>query len=363
VSTDKLHDRAWVEIDLDNLVANANAVARAANPAAILPMVKADGYGLGALPIVSALASVEPWGFGVATIDEAVELAAHGVSLPILVFTPALAEQLSRLSDHELRPVLDDPAFIQQWTGGLPYHCEIDTGMGRSGIRWDDAEALAVLASHPPEGVFTHFHSADSTPASMDEQLRRFGAALSRLPQRPAVVHVANSAGALRSSGAFDLVRPGIFLYGGVAAPDLEPPRPVVTLRARVVSTRVLEAGETVSYGAEWSAPRQTVVGTVSLGYADGVPRSLQHRASVLVGGRRHPVVGRITMDMMMIDLGPVEQARVQTGDVATLIGEDEGEAITLDEFANWAGTISYEILTGLGGRVRRVYRRTWTET
>ena len=326
-------------------------------------MVKADAYGLGALPIVSALASADPWGFGVATIEEAVELAAHGVSLPILVFTPALAEQLPRFRDHELRPVLDDPAVIQQWGAGLPYHGEIDTGMGRAGIRWDDAEALAVLASHPPEGVFTHFHSADATPASMDEQLRRFEAALSRLPERPAVVHVANSAGALRSSGAFDLVRPGIFLYGGVAAPDLEPPLPVVTLRARLVSTRLLEAGESVSYGAEWSAPNQTVVGTVSLGYADGVPRSLQNRASVLRGGRRHPVVGRITMDMMMIDLGPEGQSGAQLGDVVTLIGEDGGEAITLDEFADWAGTISYEILTGLSGRLRKVYRRTWTET
>ncbi len=362
MSTDKHHDRAWVEIDLDNLLGNLKAVARAADPAAILPMVKADGYGLGVLPIVSALASAGPWGFGVATIEKAVELTAHGVTLPILVFTPALAEQLPRFRDHELRPVLDDPAVIQQWGAGLPYHAEIDTGMGRAGIRWDDAEALAVLASHPPEGVFTHFHSADSAPASMDEQLQRFEAALSRLPQRPAVVHVANSAGAFRSAGAFDVVRPGIFLYGGVAAPDLEPPRPVMSLRARLVSTRVLEAGESVSYGAEWLAPSQTVVGTVSLGYADGVPRSLQDRASVLLGGRRHPVVGRITMDMMMVDLGPVEQADARVGDVVTLIGEDGGEAITLDEFADWAGTISYEILTGLGGRLRRVYRRTWTE-
>ncbi|MCZ6917727.1 MAG: alanine racemase [Gemmatimonadetes bacterium] len=361
MSTDKHHDRAWVEIDLDNLVANANAVGRAAS-SALLPMVKADGYGLGALPIVAALASVAPWGFGVATIEEGLELAAHGVQLPIIVFTPALAEQLPRLRDHELRPVLDHPAVIQQWDANLPYHCEIDTGMGRAGIRWDDTEALAVVAGHPPEGVFTHFHSADFSPASMDEQLRRFEAALSRLPQRPAVVHVANSAGALRAPGEFDLARPGIFLFGGVAAADLEPPRPVVTVRARVVGTRVLETGESVSYGAEWSAPRRTVVGTVSLGYADGVPRAVQNRASVLVAGRRYPVVGRITMDMMMIDLGPSEQATVQLGDIVTLIGEDAGDAITIDEFADWAGTISYEILTGLGGRLRRVYRRTWTQ-
>ena len=326
-------------------------------------MVKADGYGLGAAPIVAALASVEPWGFGVATIEEALELASLGVTIPIIVFTPALAEQLPRLRDHGFRPVLDDPALIREWGAGVPYHCEIDTGMSRAGIGWDDPEALAVVAGHPPEGVFTHFHSADSAPASMEEQLRRFEAALATMPQRPAVVHVANSAGALRSPGAFDVARPGIFLYGGIAAPDLAPPRPVVSVRGRLVSTRVLEAGQSVSYGAEWSASHQTVVGTVSLGYADGVPRSVQNRASVLVNGTRYPVVGRVTMDMMMIDLGPVAHCTVAVGDVATLIGEDTGDAITLDEFASWADTISYEILTGLGGRLRRIYRRTWTQT
>jgi alanine racemase len=230
-----------------------------------------------------------------------------------------------------------------------PFHLEIDTGMGRAGIRWDD-ERVAGLRSPHLEGVFTHLHSADASPESVEQQWTRFRAALARLPTRPKLVHAANSAGAWRLQQKLDLVRPGIFLYGGRLAPDLPEPRPVATVRARVVSLREIPAGESVSYGAAWRAARDTMVATLGIGYGDGIRRSVQNRGQVLLGDRRCPVIGRVTMDMVMVE------AAARVGDVATLIGGDGDQSITLDEFASWAGTISYEVLTGLGQRLPRVY-------
>ncbi len=356
VSTKQQTDRAWVEIDLANLVDNARAVRHAAHGAALLPMVKANGYGLGVLAVVRALESVDPWGFGVATVAEGRELREAGVNRPVVVFTPARETQLDSLRECDLRPVFDDPAIIRRWRPDRPYHCEIDTGMGRAGIRWDDAVSLADVEAHPPEGVFTHLHSADRSPQTVTVQLERFHTALRAFAQRPPLVHVCNSPGVWRVGEKFDLVRPGIFLYGGAAGPDLPKPSPVVSVRARVVSLRRLSTGETVSYGAEWSARRPTTVATLGIGYADGLPRAVQNRATVLLRGRRCPIVGRVTMDMTMVDLGPVCDESCAVGDVVTVIGADGDDEITLDEFAGWAGTISYEILVGLGMRLPRNY-------
>ena len=157
----------------------------------------------------------------------------------------------------------------------------------------------------------------------------------------------------------FDLVRPGIFLFGGEIGNALPTPSPVVSLRARVVSLRRVRAGETVSYGGEWAADEESTVATIGIGYADGLPRAAQGRAALLVRGRRFPVVGRITMDMTMVHLGPSVGDDIAVGDVVTVIGTDGAGEITLDEFAGWAGTISYEILVGLGSRLPRHYSPT----
>ncbi len=182
-------------------------------------------------------------------------------------------------------------------------------------------------------------------------QLDRFRTALRAFTERPQLVHVCNSAGAWRVKDRFDLVRPGIFLVGGEIGNDLPTPSPVVSVRARVVSLRRVRAGETVSYGGEWAADEETTVATIGIGYADGVPRATKGRAALLVQGRRVPVVGRITMDMTMVHLGPNAGDDIAVGDVVTVIGTDGAGEITLDEFAEWAGTISYEILVGLGSR------------
>ncbi len=352
VSTTAFGNRGWVAVDLANLLANARAVRDAAGGAALLPVVKADAYGLGAIPVVRALESLDPWGFAVVSFDEAVSLREAGVRRPVLVFTPARPNLRSAYRDHELRAVLDDAETAAGWDG--PFHLEIDTGMGRCGVRWDD-EGLDAWKSPHLEGAFTHFHSADVGGASVELQWRRFAAAVSRLPQRPTLLHAANSAAVWRLRERLNLVRPGIFLYGGQHAPDLPPPRPVISVRAPVVSLRRLHAGETVSYGATWAAARETVIGTIGIGYADGVPRLVESRAHVLLGGQRRPMVGRITMDFVMVDLGP-DGAGVRVGELATIVGRDGNATISIDEFASWAQTISYESLIRFGTRMRREY-------
>lgn len=353
MSTRVSTNRAWVTIDLANLLANAQTVQAAAGGAALLPVVKADAYGLGAVRVAQALERLDPWGFAVATVAEAVELRDAGIRRPILVFTPAIPDQLGLYRKHDLRAVLDDPDVARAW--GLPFHLEIDSGMGRCGVRWDAADTLRRFTGADLEGAFTHFYAADEGADTVRRQWDRFKQAVTLLPQRPELIHAPNSAGAWRLEEPVDLVRPGIFLYGGEHAPDLPRPRPVATVRAPVVSVRRLPAGATVSYGGEWEAPVDTVVATLGIGYADGVPRLVQRKSSVLLHGARCPVVGRVTMDFIMVAVGS-EAGTVRVGDVATVVGQDGDEEITIDEFAGWSQTIAYESLTRLRTRLPREY-------
>jgi alanine racemase len=354
--------RAWVEIDLGALVANARALQSACG-ARLLPMVKANGYGLGASAVARALEAVDPWGFGVATPEEGASLRRSGVVRPILVASPLTVPELDACLAADLRPAIGDLEALRAWCARSPrpFHLEIDTGMGRAGFRWNDHASLRAVRSlvdQAPgwEGLFTHFHSADSDPASIECQWGRLEAVLAMLPRRPALVHAANSAAALRGTRyAGDVARPGIFLYGGAAGGAA--PRPVARLRARVLAVRVLAGGDTVSYGATWHATGNVTIATLGLGYADGFPRATDisgpRRRVVELGGREVPVVGRVTMDMTMVAVdGPVA-----VGDVATVFGG----IVSLDSQAAAAGTISYEMLTALGARVPRVYRETGT--
>jgi len=349
---------AWVEVSLAAVVENARTVARAAGTR-LLPVVKANGYGVGAVAVSQALEAVDPWGFGVATIAEGVELRDAGVARPVLVFSPASAERLDLYHRHRLTPMLETAEAIRAWVGrqGGPFHLGIDTGMSRAGVRWDVIESLADVLDTPRlEGCYTQFHSADRRDRSADEQLERFLGAVSRLTRRPPLLHVANSAAALRDRRfALDLVRPGVYLYGGAPADWIPGGRPVVSIRARVVSVRPLRRGETVSYGATWEAPRDTTVATLGIGYADGLRPALglSGDAYVLLRGARCPVVGLVTMDYVMVEAAGTD---AQVGDVATLVGEAEGGRIALHQFAAWSGEQQREFLTGLGTRLPRLY-------
>ncbi len=352
--------RAWVEVDLAAVVENARMVARVAGTR-LLPVVKANAYGVGAVAVSKALEAVDPWGYGVATIEEGAELRAAGIARPVLVFMPARPDLFDAYQAHRLTPVLDDRASIHAWIArgarGGAFHLEIDTGMSRSGVRWDEIEPIADLLDTPYlEGCYTHFHSADRRDGSADTQLERFKAAVGRLARRPPLLHVANSAAALRDKAfALDMIRPGICLYGATPGAGLPTGRPAIAVRARVVSVRTVRQGEGVSYGASWTAPRDTTIATLGIGYADGVRRLLgrEPEATVLLNGARCPVVGRVTMDLTMVDVG---DGRAAVGDVATLVGEADGLVNTLDQFAAWSGTLQHELLAGLGPRLPRIY-------
>lgn len=348
--------RAWVDIDLGALVANAQTVARISG-GRLLPMVKANGYGLGAVRVVRALERVGPWGYGVATLEEGAELRAAGIDRPIVLFTPLLPAWIDLCLELDLRPSIGDLAALEAWTArsARPFHVEIDTGMSRSGFRYDAAAlrgAAAELLARADgwEGIYTHFHSPEANPAATDEQWTRFQAVVAALPRRPPLVHAANSAAAVSGRRyTADLVRPGIFLYGG--GPVGPTPRPVAALRARVVALRRLAPGDTVSYGATWRADRPTTVATIATGYADGVPRAAGRAPrEVELGGRTLPIVGRVAMDMLMAEVS--DDHPVTLGDVATVWGG----VVSLDRQAESAGTVSYELLTMLGARVPRRY-------
>lgn len=344
--------RVWADVDLRALVQNARTVARISG-ARLLPMVKANGYGLGALAAARALEVLDPWGYGVATIEEGAELRAGGVTRPILVFTPIHQSLIPRYRAHALRAVVGDTEGLDAWLTGMgsaPFHVEVDTGMARSGFRWNADPIWRSKLSEAAgwEGIFTHFYSAETDPASVHRQWRRFQQVLDAVPRRPQLVHAANSAAALTGpTYAGDMVRPGIFLYGGLAG-GTAIPQTVLRLNSRVVAVRTVRAGDTVSYGATWEAPRDTVIATLAAGYADGIPRSLGNQGRVELNGRVFPIVGRVTMDFMMLAVdGPVA-----VGDVATICGG----LVSLDDQARHAGTISYELITGLGTRIPRRY-------
>jgi alanine racemase len=354
--------RAWVDVDLAALTANARTVAAICG-SRLLPMVKANGYGLGAVEVARALEAVDPWGFGVASADEGADLRAGGITRPVLVATPLIPEWIEQCLRLDLRPSIGDVPALESWIaqGDRPFHLEVDTGMSRAGMRWDDRAALARAAtllerSAGWEGAFTHFLAAESDVGVTRGQWDRFQEALRSLPRRPRFIHAANSAAALQGkSFAGDLVRPGIFLYGGTAGtPE---PLPVAALKGRVVAIRRIASGDTVGYGATWRAGRPVTIATVAVGYADGFPRGSpadgreRFQREIEVNGRLVPVVGRVTMDMCMAVVGE----ETALGDVATVFG---GLA-SLDRQAEAAGTISYELLTRLGPRVVRCYRKS----
>jgi alanine racemase len=349
--------RAWVDIDLGALCRNGAALAaRAGVP--LLPMVKADGYGIGGLRAALALDSLDPWGFGVATVTEGTELRRGGITRPILVFTPILRNEIDALRRADLTPTLGDPAVIESWARtGHPWHLQIDTGMSRAGMPWhlvDENRALFQRAA--PEGVFTHFHSAELDNESRDKQEKRFAEALAALPARPAIVHAENGpAVERRAPSPFTLIRPGIFLYGvaGFEGGEVQP-EPVAAMRARIVEIRTIADGETVSYAATWTAKGTRRIATVPVGYADGYRRGLSNRGVALLRGQRIPVAGRVTMDMTMLDVTDTDAA---LGDLVTLLGADGGDTITVAELGALSDVSPYEILTGLRLRLPRRYR------
>jgi alanine racemase len=365
-------ERSWVEVSAGALRRNYRRIQESVGPGVrVIPMVKADAYGLGMQGAVAALEPLDPWGYGVAAVQEGLALRATGLTRPVGVFSPAPPGDYPRAVQGDLALSISDLKALERLSGvalesGLPgrFHLEVDTGMGRAGFDWrrvgEWAPALRdLLDPHLRwEGVFTHFHSADvDDPGPTTQQWERFREALEALGPLPegCMVHTCNSPGALRLPAfAADAVRPGIFLYGGIAGDGLPTPAPVASVRARIVFVREAPPGSTVGYNSTYRARGHELWATASIGYGDGLPRILSNRGSALVRGRKVPIIGRISMDVTVLDVTSVPE--VVPGEVATFMGSDGSGSITVDEVAGQAGTISHEILTGLTARLPRIW-------
>ena len=353
--------RAWIEVDLGALVRNAARLADHSG-VSLIPMVKADAYGLGAVQVAHALEQLSPYAYGVATIDEGRELRSAGISREIIVFTPMLHEDYAAASEFKLIPTIGfEPDIHAARMYGLPYYLSIDTGMHRAGIPWREVGGLAdIVAGFPPRGAFTHFHSPELDDDTMAAQLGRFEDALRLLPQMPSFIHSDSSAAIVRhDKSGMNAVRPGIFMYGvGSGESASLQPEPVVYMRGRIVEIRNVQRGDTVSYDATWTAQRQTRIATIPLGYADGYPRNASSVGVGVVRGNVVSIAGRVTMDMTMLDVTDVD---AEVGDVVTMIGNpgQMNAPIDVASVASLANMSPYEVLTGLRSRISRIYRES----
>ncbi|TMC05256.1 MAG: alanine racemase [Chloroflexi bacterium] len=348
----------WAEVDLEAIRYNVRELRRRL-PAGcrLIGVVKADGYGHGALPVAGAALDAGAWGLGVSTPEEALELRelceperllVMGGLAPAGCAAAAVVGCAVMCSSAEMVDILErsTPAGPR-----LPVHLKVDTGMGRLGCAPEEAPALARRIARSSRlrlaGTMTHFASSESDPEFTRQQFDRFLAALDRFDVDPGIRHASNSGAVLNHPDmALDAVRPGLAMYGFVG----DGLRPALALRALVTRVHDIAPGESVGYGRGWFAERPSRVATVAIGYEDGVMRSRGNRGAVVVRGRRAPLVGRVSMDAIAVDVTDV--SGVCPGDVVTLIGE----GITADEVAEWSGTISHEVLTSLGNRVARRY-------
>jgi alanine racemase len=366
--------RAVARIDLGAIRHNAALLARAAGRARLMAVVKAGGYGHGAVPAARAALEGGAAALAVAAVAEAEELRAAGIDAPVLVMGPLGGDEWERAAAAGAEVTAWTPEAVARAASAAAgrgararVHLKLDTGMGRLGARPEDVASLAEAAAEADVdvvGLMTHLATADEAEGPnapfMAEQLLRFRAAATVLADRfpGAALHAANSAATLRDPGAaFDMVRCGIALYG--CSPFLDDPaahglRPAMSLVSYLGSVKTIRSRESVGYGRAWRAARGTRVGLVPVGYADGYARSLSGRAQVLVGGRRVPVVGTISMDQLTVDLGP--GGGDVPGDEVVLLGAQGDERITAEELAGARGTISYEITCAIGARVPRVH-------
>jgi alanine racemase len=366
---------AWTEIDLDAVDHNVHVMRELVSPAGLWAVVKANGYGHGAERVARAALAAGAEGLGVALVDEGVELRRAGIDAPIIVHSEQPPEQLGALLEHGLIPTVYSVGYVDALKAagshGVGVHLKVDSGMQRVGAQPSEVEAIvrAIDGSDGAvtlAGVFTHLAVADEPDRGVSElQLAAFDAVLADIRAFHGdvpLVHAANSAGAMAVPDARrSFVRVGIAMYGISPGHDLDDIaarlRPAMALKARVSHVKRVAAGSHVSYGWRHRFDRDTTVATLPLGYADGVPRRLgtlpdRAGADVLIGGERHPIVGVVTMDQLMVDVG---SAPVEVGDEAVLIGRQGADVIRAEDWADRLGTIGYEIVCGISARIPRV--------
>lgn len=361
-----------IRVDLDALSHNLRALRRHVG-VPVMGIVKANAYGHGLVPVARHLEAQGVEQLGVAFVEEGLALRRAGLQVPILVLGGIHAPQVTQFLIHDLEVTVSSIDKLRQVERAAEsigrkavIHLKIDTGMERIGVHSESAAAFVEAAVASPwctvKGIYSHLACSDDPSSGMTaEQLQRFLAACSHFDRIGAPMplrHLANSGGVLHFPETWlDMVRPGIALYGVMPDPASHTAlalEPALSLVSSVVYFKVVKAGRTVSYGATWAAASDTRVITLPIGYGDGYPRALSSRGEVLVRGQRHQIVGRICMDQFMVDLGP--HGTAYNGDEVVLIGRQGEDAIACEAVAVAAGTIPYEILTGLNERIPREY-------
>lgn len=369
--------RCWVEVDLEALRDNVAAIRRRIGPGTrLIAVVKADAYGHGLQPVAGELMKAGVDAFAVATLSEALTVRHVGGSgWPVLLFGSALPFEVAKMIEQNITPTIstleearmfDEEARRRGVKFGV--QIEVDTGMGRVGLWHEEApqriREVAALSHLRIDGLYTHFPSADENLDETRRELKGFldvARAVEQAGVNIPLLHAANSAGLLNLPEArLGAVRPGLLLYGicpgGCDTPEVQP---ILTFKARVAFVKNVAAGRTISYGQTFVAPTAMRIATVTAGYSDGFSRTLSNTAEVLVGGARCRVVGRVTMDQIMVDV--THLAQVNTGDEVVFIGRQGEAVITATEMAHWTGTIAWEVLCNITktARVPRVYRGT----
>jgi alanine racemase len=371
ISTDGGIRATWAEVNLRRLEDNLAAITRKVAPSKVMLVVKANAYGHGLAEVSKALAGKSDY-VGVAVLEEGILLRELGVTAPIIVLGGIWREQIHRYLQHNLTLTASSVERLQQIDAAAcrmnlkaKVHMKIDTGMERIGVHYYSAQSLqesALKCSNVEvEGIFSHFANADSDDLTHARlQLERFHEVLRFYERRSLpmpIRHIANSAAVLQlPESHLDMVRPGIMLYGVYPSPETPHTvevQPALAWKSRVVYFKVVKSGHPVSYGSTWQSDHNVRVVTVPVGYGDGYFRSMSNRAQVIIRGKKYPQVGRICMDQLMIN---IEGDSSYNGDEVILLGESGGERITVEDLAEWAGTIPYEILTNINTRVPRVY-------
>ena len=375
-----MHSRIQAEIDLDAMTYNLEHIKKNLKPGTkIIAVLKADGYGHGAVPLGRRIQQdPEVWGIAVATVEEGVELREAGITKPILILGYTYQEDYQKIVDMDFRPAVFKKSMAQELSKAavrakktLKIHIKIDTGMTRIGYRnveTDVPEILEIsrLAGIEVEGIFTHFARADetdTTPARIQyEKFQEFLHALEEEGLSIPMKHCSNSAGIIRMQEAnLDAVRAGIILYGLYPSPEVEkepvPLKPLMSLRSHIAYIKTVEPGVEISYGGIFTTTRKTRVATIPVGYADGYARGLSNKGSVLIHGKRAPILGRVCMDQFMVDVTDIPEAREL--DQVTLLGKDQEDCITMEELGNLSGRFNYEFACCISKRVPRVYLET----
>ncbi len=368
------YDNTYVEIDLDAISANFDAIYEKAG-VKVMAIVKADAYGHGAIQIARLLEEKCSF-FGVSSVAEALELRQAGLTKPILILGYTPVETFHLILPQNIRPAIfryeDGVALSKQAVKlGLtvPFHFAVDTGMSRLGFQAteESADACAAIAKLPglyAEGLFSHFATADcedlTRAKAQAELFDRFDHMLRQRGVEIPLRHLDNSAGLMNFTNHYEMVRSGIVTYGmypsDEVSPDLLNLQPALQWRSRVTHIKVLEPGREISYGGTFVTTRKTRVATVPVGYADGYRRSLSGKFYVLIRGRRAPILGRVCMDQMMVDITDVPDVRVD--DPVVLVGSDGNDVITMEQIAAAADSFNYEFVCGISRRVARRYRQ-----